>query len=143
MTTVDDLAAKKARIVALEDEIAAQQRKFEESIGGLRSEHEQLTRDYADALRNELASIGASARGRRSSTSSRAPRGSRAKPDAAAVLSAIERAQDAISVERIRELAGVPAAVPANSMSLLLRSLVDEGRVAREGQRRGTKYRIR
>jgi septal ring factor EnvC (AmiA/AmiB activator) len=142
MAEMQDLAAKKKTLAALESEIAAQQQKFEDSIAELREQHEKLRREYADALRAELASIGGSVRTADGSRP-RAPRGSRARPDAAAILAAIERAQEPISGERIRELAGIPATVSSNSMSTALRTLVDEGRVVREGQRRGTKYRIK
>jgi biotin carboxyl carrier protein len=146
MADLQDLAATKARIDAIEAEIAAQQQNFEESIRELRAEHDNLTREYTDGLRAELARLQPSRRGRASSdgeSAARAPRGSRPRPDAGAVLAAIERAQEAISVERMRELANVPGSVSSNTMSTLLRRLVEEGQVVREGQRRGTRYRIR
>lgn len=140
MADLKDLAMKKERLAAIDAEIAAAQQTFEESIAALRREREAVRREYESFLRAELASLDGRAA---PSPSQRAPRGSAPKPDAEKILAAIEKAQIPVSVERVRELAGIPRAVSSNAMSSALKKLVDEGKVRREGQRRGTRYSVR
>jgi len=143
MADLQDLAKKKEQLAEIEGQIEAKEQDFARSMTALREQRESLRREYADALRQELASVGgADGAGRATGSQQRASRGSAPKPDPAAILAAIEKAQTPISVERIRELAGVPKGVSSNSMSTALKALVDGGQVVREGQRRGTRYRI-
>src|SRR5205814_1528880 len=112
MVDLQDLAEKKERLAAIEGEIAAAQEMFEASISELRSQHESLRREYADALRQELASVGrVDGSFRAAASRQRTARGSAPKPDQEAILAALEKAQTPISVERIRELAGISKSV--------------------------------
>ena len=89
MAETHDLYARKAMLQAVEAEIAERTSKFEDSIADLRREHERLRREYADALRAELAEVDAA----------ESPH-----PHLGRILAAIERGQQSIVVERIREL---------------------------------------
>jgi hypothetical protein len=140
MTDLKDLSLKKDTLAAIDAEITAQTETFEAGIAELRAEREKLRAEYASALQAELESLNGAAA---YSPSQRARRGTATKPDLAAIHAAIEKAQTPISVDRIRELAGVPSTVSSNSMSTALKLLIDDGRVIRSGVRRGTKYTIR
>jgi hypothetical protein len=48
-----------------------------------------------------------------------------------------------IATAQIRQLAGIPPAVRYGSMNDLMKQLVDDGRVVREGRSSGTRYQIR
>jgi hypothetical protein len=128
-------------IGAVEAEIVAAEQEFERKITELYGRREKLSRDYAGLLKAELARVEAN-RGRRSR--SRAPRRDAVPmPDRDAILAVLEGAGVGLMTAQIRELAGIPHAVPYGSMSDLMRQLVDDGRVIREGRASGTRYRIR
>jgi hypothetical protein len=97
MTEPDELAARKAALAAVEAEIAGRTQEFEDSIADLRQQHLTLRREYADALRSELAKVDVST----------AP-----KAHLGRILAAIERTQQPIIVGRMRELAA--RRVPGN-----------------------------
>lgn len=88
MPEFNDLAAKKAALVAVEAEIATETQKFEDSIDGLRKHCELLRIEYMEALQTEVAAM------------ERAPRA-----DLGSVLAAIEQAEQPMFVRRIRRLA--------------------------------------
>jgi len=90
MTEPDDLTARKATLVAIEAELARRTQEFEDSIADLRARHRLLRQAYADALRAELAQM-------HGVPATRAHLGR--------ILSAIERTQQPIIIERMRELA--------------------------------------
>jgi hypothetical protein len=87
----NELAAKKTILLAVEAEIAERTLKFEDSIADLRRERERLRRDYADALRAELATV------------DNAPVN---RPPLERILAAIESTKQPIIIERLREAAG-------------------------------------
>jgi hypothetical protein len=125
----------------VEVEIVAAEREFERSIAELYGKREKLSRDYAELLKTELARVEANGGG---VSRARAPRRDAAPmPDGDVVLAVLERAGVGLATAQIRELAGIPRAVPYGSMSDLMRQLVNDGRVVREGRSSGTRYRIR
>jgi hypothetical protein len=123
----------------VEAEIVAAEQEFERSIAALYGKREKLSRDYAELLKAELARVGRTG-GR---ISRRRRRHSVPMPDGDAILAVLERAGVGLATAQIRELAGIPPAVPHGSMSDLMRQLVNDGRVVREGRSSGTRYRIR
>lgn len=141
MADLQELMRMKDALSAIDAELETKQKDFERSVAELREKRASLRRDYAAALRHELAGVGgddASSTPRR-----RAPRGSAAKPDPDAILQALQRAQEPVSADRIRELAGIDHSISPNSLSSALKTLVEEGQVVRTGERRGTKYHAR
>src|SRR5579871_2757049 len=89
MVEADDLETRKAALASIDAEIAERIQRFEDSIAGLRGEHDRLRCEYVDSLRAELARVDA--------TASTAPLGR--------ILAAIERGHEPVIVRRLRELA--------------------------------------
>ena len=92
MAAPNDLPARKAMLAAAEAELENRTRRFEDSIAELRDQRRRLRREYADALRAELARLNE-------------PPATRTA-HLGGILAAIERSQQPITIGRLRTLAG-------------------------------------
>jgi hypothetical protein len=88
MTDMNDLAEKKAMLSAIEEQVAAETEKFDDSIAGLRAQCETLRIEYMQALRAEMESV------------ERPP-----APSLGSVLAAIEHTDQPVIIRRIRQKA--------------------------------------
>jgi len=149
MADLIELQKQKKTLAALDKELEHQARELDIALEAVRaqftaknaeleSERSRLAKAYADALRSELQSVERFPKAPSGGTSRR----QRGSLDLEAVIGALRVAQTEISATRIRELAGIPDAVSANTLSVALSKLVESGQVVKTGARRGTKYRI-
>jgi hypothetical protein len=141
MGHAERMVAVRDALARIELEIFAAEREFEQSMAELRGQRDKLRSDYADLLKAELERVDGKA-----GVKSRAralPRNLTGLPDRATILAVLQSAGGTLTTAQIRELAGVPRSVPFNAMSRLMKTLVDDGRVIREGRARGTRYRLR
>jgi hypothetical protein len=125
-----DIAKRQQELQKLDDEIAAEEAKFQAALEPLHQKKQDLEREYAKFLRSELAAInGISAPRSRSGSS---------KVDDEAIIGHLRRASGEQSATQIRDAIGYDGS--SNAFSVALKTLVDSGQIKRVGQRRGSRY---
>jgi hypothetical protein len=129
-----DIAKTKADIEKVKDKIGKEESKFEASIASLRGEQSDLEKAYARYLQAELRALNGSV----PASSGKAPRG---KVDTEAIIAVLRKSgMIELSATEIKERAGITAT--SNALSVALKKLVEDGTVAKIGERRNTKYKI-
>jgi hypothetical protein len=137
----DQITMVREALTSVELEIDSAEQEFRRSVAELRGQREKLRKDYAELLKAELVRVDGA--GGRASTAG-ALGADRAMPESDTILAVLKAAAPGgLTTARIRELAGIPRTVPFKSMSRLMKQLVDDGRVVREGRSRGTRYKVR
>lgn len=139
-TTLASLQEKRDKIEALTKKIDSDRAKFEASIAALVQEQETLQAEYVRGLQSELADFGVSApraRARRGSGG-----GGGGKIDEEAVIAVVRRGGgEGVSANDIKE--GAKLTASGNALSVKLKALVDEGKLSKTGEKRGTRYTIK
>jgi hypothetical protein len=124
-----------------EDKMRNERAQFETSLKTLTDKQKELQKEYAKFLRTELAVIDGPAAPATGKT--RKPRGSGGSIDDEAVIAHLRKAQIEQSAAQIREGVGLGDDVSGNTLSVHLKGLVDSGAIVKEGEKRGTRYRIK
>jgi hypothetical protein len=132
-----DLQKTKNALAAVEEEIAAEEAKFHASIAGLREKKTQLEVELASGLRAELSAIGAS-----QSPTLKGMGRPRGKIDDEKVVAAIRKRPNSPASYIFEQIDGPALGVSPASLSQKLKGMVDRGLLAKEGEKRGTRYRL-
>jgi hypothetical protein len=138
-----ELQKLKETLTALDAEVVAQREKFEASIADLLERRRALEAELAAGLRAELASLG-TGNAQRAAPRPAAGRasGARGKIDEEKVIAALRRHSPMGAQYIADQLSATANGISSASLSNKLRDMVERGRLTKEGERRGTKYRV-
>jgi hypothetical protein len=125
-----DIAKVQRELAKLDEQIEAERQKFEAATADIRAKRREIEKDYRAFLRRELESLDGAPAKRRGG-----------KIDDEAIIGVLRQTEGEIGAQEIRTGAGI-GDESSNALSQRLKSLVDEGRIVKTGERRGTKYRL-
>ncbi len=132
-----DLQHTKDELATVEEEIAAEEEKFNTAVAQLRERKKDLEARLADGLRAELSAIEASPFSKTSAVLR-----STGKMDEKKIVAAVRKRPGCPAGYIFDQIDGSALGISPASLSQKLKSMVERGILAKEGEKRGTRYRL-